>query len=364
MAKPLNLVLLYGGKSGEHEVALVTAASILANLDANKYAITPVGIDKEGRLFLNSYEELLAYKESLPVQTPQSKPLANLMVDGHFSLPADVVFPAVHGPLYEDGCLQGVLELANVAYVGCQVLSSAIGMDKDVARRLACDESLRSARYKALSWRSTETERKQFCKDTASQFGWPLFVKPCSLGSSVGIHKVEDIHELERAVEDAFRYDETILVEEFLRGREIELAVLENAGSSSQPLVSIAGEIKVNHPDGFYSYTAKYLDSSATELHIPAKIDEQCLSTLQKMAADIFVRLKCRGMARVDFFVNDETGAIFFNEINSLPGFTPVSMYPKLWQASGMSYQALLDKLIDLAKMHHQRKQQLITSFK
>lgn len=363
MSKPVNLVLLYGGKSGEHEISLISAASVLNHLDSDSYNIIPIGMDKEGCFYLNDYQELLAYKESLPVKTSGSRALSGLLKDGRLAVDADVVFPVVHGPLYEDGCLQGLLELAGIAYVGCDVLSSAIGMDKDMARRIACNESIQSARYRVLSWHTNAVERQQFCHETAAELGWPVFVKPCSLGSSVGIHKAKNMVELQAAVEDALRYDETILVEEALKGREIELAVLENAKLFGAPGVSIPGEIKVNHVDGFYSYTAKYLESTETELHVPANLDTHIVTKLQQIAGDIFTRMKCKGMARVDFFVNDETGAIYFNEINTLPGFTSISMYPKLWQASGLNYPALLNRLIELAMAHHHCRQQLVTSY-
>lgn len=359
----INLVLLYGGKSGEHEISLISAASVLAHLDANKYHIIPVGMDKEGRFYQNDYQELLAYKESLPVVTPRSRPLASLLVDGQLAVEAEVVFPVVHGPLYEDGCLQGLLKLAGVAYVGCDVLSSAISMDKDMARRLACNNEIRSARYRLLSWHSSAQEKQQFCQQVVAELGWPLFVKPCSLGSSVGIHKVKNNEELARAIEDALRYDETILVEEYISGKEIELAILEATVPFTVPRVSLAGEICVNHADGFYSYTAKYLESNQTELHVPAKLDEGITKQLQGIAAEIFTRLKCRGMARVDFFVNEQTGGIYFNEINTLPGFTSISMYPKLWQASGLRYPELLDELVSLAMTHQRCRQQLVTSY-
>lgn len=358
-----NLLLLYGGKSGEHEISLISAASVLANLDANEYNILPVGMDKEGRFFQNNYQEMLAYSNSLPVTTANSKPLASLLVEGRLAVDADVVFPVVHGPLYEDGCLQGLLELAGVAYVGSDVLSSAIGMDKDIARRLACNDKIKSARYQVLFWHSSAAERLSACQQAVADLGWPLFVKPCSLGSSVGIHKVTNHAELTHAVEDAMRYDETILIEEALTGREIELAVLESPTISAKPRVSTAGEICVNHADGFYSYTAKYLESTQSELHIPARLDEKTLSQLQDIAAEIFTRLKCKGMARIDFFVNDQTGEIYFNEINTLPGFTSISMYPKLWQASGLSYPDLLSELLSLAMTHQRCRQQLVTSY-
>ncbi|WP_028388175.1 D-alanine--D-alanine ligase family protein [Legionella fairfieldensis] len=359
----INLLLLYGGKSGEHEISLISAASVLAHLNADKYHIIPVGMDKEGRFYQNEYQDLLAFKESLPVVTPRSRSLPSLLVDGRLSVDAQIVFPVVHGPLYEDGCLQGLLKLAGVAYVGCDVLSSAIGMDKDMARRVACTDNIRSARYRVLSWHSTATEKQQFCQQVIAELGWPLFVKPCSLGSSVGIHKVKNIDELLHAIENALRYDEAILVEEFIAGREIELAVLEHPTPSSPPRVSIAGEICVNHADGFYSYTAKYLESGQTDLYIPAQLDDKLITQLQDIAGKVFTRLKCKGMARVDFFVNDQSGQIYFNEINTLPGFTSISMYPKLWQASGLSYSQLLDELLNLAMTHQRCREQLVTSY-
>jgi D-alanine-D-alanine ligase len=363
MSKSVNLVLLYGGKSGEHEVSLVSAASVLTYLNADKYTIIPIAMDKEGQFHLHQYQDLLAYSEKLPVVTERSKPLSSLVIDGRFAINADVVFPVVHGPLYEDGCLQGILELAEIAYVGCDVLSSAIGMDKDMARRVACINGLKSARYKLLSWHTTPAERKQFCLDAVADLGWPLFVKPCSLGSSVGIHKANTMEQLIAAVHDALRYDEEILIEEFIDGLEVELAVLENTIPSQPPRVSISGQIKVNHPDGFYSYTAKYLESGQTDLIIPAPLTNKLIEQVNQAAADIFTRLKCKGMARVDFFVNDKTDTIYFNEINTLPGFTSISMYPKLWQATGLNYSDLLDELINIAMTHQNCRQNLVTNY-
>lgn len=363
MSNLINVLLLYGGKSGEHEISLISAASVLANLDSNLYNIIPVGIDKDGCFYLNDYHALLSYPDSLPVITEQSKPLASLFMNGRLVLDVDVVFPVVHGPLYEDGCIQGLLKLSGVAYVGCDVLSSAIGMDKDMARRVGCDEDIKSARYVTLSWHDNAEVIKQTCEHAVKILGWPLFVKPNSMGSSVGIHKVDSMSDLLTAVADARRYDETILIEEAIVGREIEIAVLENKSPANPPRVSTAGEIKVNHCDGFYSYTAKYLESNKTDLVIPALLDNALLLRLQTMASDIFVRLKCRGLARVDFFVNDRTGDIYFNEINTLPGFTSISMYPKLWQASGLGYSELLNELIDLALIHQRCREQLVTHY-
>jgi D-alanine-D-alanine ligase len=363
MSKPVNLVLLYGGKSGEHEVSLVSAASVLRHLDADKYHIIPIAMDKSGQFHVHVYDDLLAYQDKLPVVTPQSETMIHLFTDGRLSVDADVVFPVVHGPLYEDGCLQGLLELAGIAYVGCDVLASALGMDKDMARRVACVNGLQAARYKVLSWHTNASQRQQFCDQVAAELGWPLFVKPCSMGSSVGIHKVKNSTELFDAVNDALRYDEEILVEQFIPGREVELAVLENRLPSAPPRVSLAGEIKVNHSDGFYSYTAKYVESGQTDLIIPASLNEIVHERLKQAAADIFTRLKCKGMARVDFFVHDKTEEIYFNELNTLPGFTSISMYPKLWQATGLDYSDLLDELIQLALVHQNCRTHLVTNY-
>jgi D-alanine-D-alanine ligase len=363
MANLINLVLLYGGKSGEHEISQLSAASVLSTLDPNRYNIIPVGMGKDGCFYLNDYQELLNFKTSLPISTDKSKRLTNLLINGKFALDAEVVFPMVHGPLYEDGCLQGLLQLAGVAYVGCDVVSSAIGMDKDMARRIACTNGVKAARYKTLSWHANSDVSATFCSEVAEEFGWPLFVKPNSMGSSVGIHKVCNMSELLDAVADARRYDDTIIVEEEIVGREIELAVLENKSPDKSPKVSIAGEIKVRHSDGFYSYTAKYLDQGQTDLLIPAPLDDAILKKLQVQAADIFVKLKCRGLARIDFFVNDDTSDIVFNEINTLPGFTTISMYPKLWQFSGLSYSELLDNLVELALIHQRCRDQLVTHY-
>lgn len=363
MPNLLKVALLYGGRSGEHEISLRSAASVLRYLDREKYEITPIGMDKEGRCYLNRVDTLLAYEGALPVKAEHAVPIESLLKEGRFAVDVDVVFPVVHGPLYEDGALQGLLELAGIAYVGCGVLASALGMDKAMARRVACDSEIQAAQYRLLPSAASDEELMHFCEDTARAFGWPMFVKPCALGSSVGIHKVQDMSTLKEAIADACRYDNYVIVESFVKGREIELAVLENPSSVNMPLVSVPGEIIVKHEDGFYSYAAKYLQSEKTELVIPAVLPTSLVSRLQHIAAEIFKRLRCQGMARVDFFVNDETGQIYFNEINTLPGFTSISMYPKMWAASGLPYTSLLDKLIELAMMHHQRRLKLVTHY-
>lgn len=362
MSKRVKVALLYGGNSGEHEVSLASAASVLSNLDATRFEVIPIGMDKQGRCYVNDYEALLACQSALPVCTSNARPIDSLIESGRFAIDVDVVFPVVHGPLYEDGCLQGMLKLANVAFVGCDVLSSAIGMDKDMARRVTKLEGIASARYRRFVGSMSHEVLESFAREVSVAFGFPMFVKPCSMGSSVGIHRVNNLVELQEAICDARKYDDEVLVEEFIAGREIELAVLENAMSEA-PHVSCAGEIKVRHRDGFYSYAAKYLESEQTDLVAPAVMSDSILQQLQQLAAKIFTCLKCRGMARVDFFVNEETGAIYFNEINTLPGFTAISMYPRLWQVDGLPYSVLLEKLVTLAINHHQRRQQLVTHY-
>lgn len=363
MTKPIKVLLLYGGRSGEHEISLRSAASVMANLSTDLFEILPVGMDKKGCFFVNDYHELLQYKSSLPVVTPKSRPLESIYANGRLSIEADVVFPVVHGPLYEDGCLQGLLDLAGVAYVGCGVLSSAIGMDKDIARRLVSMSHVKAARYRLLCGQASALQTEQLCREVIAEFGFPLFVKPSKMGSSVGIHKAQTFEELTFGIADARRYDDEILVEEFIVGREIELSVLENSAANEPPLVSLPGEIVVRHPDGFYSYKAKYLESEATDLVVPAALDDALIYRLQDTAKEIFTLLKCRGMARIDFFVNDIFGDIYFNEINTLPGFTSISMYPRMWEASGLPYRDLLERLITLAIEHHQRDQQLVTHY-
>jgi D-alanine-D-alanine ligase len=330
-------------------------------LDRTRYDVLALGMDKQGRCFLNDADALFASQtDVLPVRTAQSQPLPSLLIDGHLAIDVDVVFPVVHGPLYEDGSFQGLLELANVAYVGCGVLSSALGMDKDMAKRIACVDGLETTANRVIPAQINTLHLATFCAEKAAELGWPIFVKPCCMGSSVGIHKVSTLEELHAAVLDARQYDRTVLLEANVVGREIELSVLENADPSAPPLVSVPGEVEVRHADGFYSYTAKYLESEQTLLHIPAALDAEWVQRLQQAAADVFTRLRCCGMARVDFFVNTMTNTLYFNEINTLPGFTSISMYPKLWMASGLSYADLLEKLIDLALSHHQARAQLI----
>lgn len=364
MSELTKIALLYGGQSSEHDISCMSAASVLRAFDEAHYAVIPIGMDKQGRFYLNDRDELRDHLSALPVSTERSTLLPSLFEKGRLAIEVDVVFPMAHGSLYEDGCLQGLLELAGVAYVGNGVLASAVGMNKDMARRVVCNETVLSARYAVLSYNQTAKEQKQACVEAVAQFGWPLFVKPCSLGSSIGIRKVIDFMQLEAAVSHAFRYDAEVLVEAYISGREIELAVLESTTLQGPPRVSLPGEISVNHGDGFYSYAAKYIEPQHCALDAPAQhLTPEMISRFQAIAAEIFVRMKCQGMARVDFFFNPETETIYFNEINTVPGFTAISMYPKLWAVSGLKYDALLQELVHLAQQHHRYRQQRIQAY-
>jgi len=361
MHKKDKVAVLYGGRSGEHEISLRSAASVVHHLNPDLYDIIPISIDKKGQLFINNYEDILTYKDSLPVRTEYSKSLPSLDINGKLAIDADVVFPVMHGPLYEDGCLQGILESLSVAYVGCGVMSSAIGMDKDMTRKIACQNDIPHAPYVCILASQSDAQRQNIIQSLVNRNQWPLFVKPCSMGSSVGIHKVRNEQSLNEAVKDAIRFDHTVLIEDFMPGQEVEVAVLEDLTFGNPPKASTPGEIKTNHSDGFYSYSAKYSESEQTDLIIPAQIGKDLQQKVKDSAKTIFQRLKCQGLARLDFFVFNNQ--IYFNEINTLPGFTSISMYPKLWQHDNLDYEDLLSHLITLAKKHHKIKSNRITDY-
>ncbi len=269
----------------------------------------------------------------------------------------DIVFPVLHGPLCEDGAIQGMLETAGVAYVGAGVLGSAIGMDKDVAKRLAKEAGIPvvpSRTYRRRDWnRISKTEITAIEKE----LGLPLFVKPVNMGSSVGVSRVTKIEDLQKSVSDAFHYDEKVLIETAIDAREVEIAALESLDENEGVKISVPGEIIPQHE--FYSYDAKYLDENGAALKIPAEMDSKKLAELNEMARSIFDVLECSGMARIDFFLEKKTNKIYLNEINTLPGFTSISMYPKLWEASGLSYENLLTHLIDLALQRFERRKNI-----
>ena len=361
MKRKLRVAVLFGGKSAEHEISLLSARNIVEAIDKKKYQVLLISIDKHGRWGLCDASSA-AWPSSVKSTKPgkslalalgrRSNPLTRLSGRGGVG-PVDVVFPVLHGTFGEDGTVQGLLKLDDVPFVGAGVLGSAVGMDKDVMKRLLRDAGLPTARF--LVCERSSLEDVNFERVTQA-LGLPVFIKPANLGSSVGIHKVKDREQLRRAVQDAFRYDSKILIEEYIQGREIECAVLGN----DSPIASLPGEIMPRHE--FYSYEAKYLDEKGALLEIPAKLPAEVTREIQDVAIKTFKALCCEGMARVDFFLRHEREVIV-NEINTIPGFTKISMYPKMWEASGISYTELIDRLIELAIERFNREKKLKTSF-
>ena len=369
--KKLRVAVLYGGRSGEHEVSLQSAASVINHLDRDRFEIVPVAIDKQGRWHLNDIS-LIEGKKYLPVfkdaprvvLPPNSADISALVrLGGSGEARAiDVVFPVVHGPLCEDGTIQGLLELADVPYVGCGVLASAVAMDKEVAKRLARDAGLPIVPYVSLKYERWKKQKQQSAEQIQKELGYPVFVKPANLGSSVGVHKVKEAGGLNTALENAFEYDTKVLVEVAVDAREIEVSVLENPESGADPLVSVPGEIDPTHE--FYSYEAKYLDENGATLIIPSKLEAEQTKRVRDIAKKAFLTIECEGMARVDLLLDRTSGKLFFNELNTIPGFTSISMYPKLWEASGIPYAELLSRLVDLAISRHKRKKALVREFR
>src|ERR1041385_3046778 len=326
--KKLRVAVLYGGRSGEHEVSLQSAASVINHLDRDRFEIVPVAIDQRGRWHLNDIS-LLEGKKSLPVfkdspavvlpPNPGDASGCGALIrlgEGGEPRGIDVVFPVMHGPLCEDGTIQGLLELADLPYVGCGVLASAVAMDKEMAKRVARDAGIPIVPYISLKHELWKKEREQSAKTIEKELGYPVFVKPANLGSSVGVHKVKEVGELNKALEDAFNYDTKVLVEAAVNAREIEVSMLENPEPGGDPLASVPGEIQPPHE--FYSYEAKYLDEKGAALIIPAKLDAEQTRRAQDVGRKVFSALECEGMARVDMFLERTTGEIFFNELNTI----------------------------------------------
>jgi len=365
MSKKIRVGILFGGKSAEHEVSLQSAKNVVEAIDKNKYEVVLIGIDKSGRWYLNDASRFLLNadnpkliklnnsNESVALLPGGSDKQELVSLSGHESRgPVDVVFPILHGTYGEDGTVQGLLKLANVPFVGAGVLGSAVGMDKDVMKRLLRDAGVPIPKF--LTFHKHAMAKIDF-DAVVEELGLPMFIKPANSGSSVGIHKVKDNKQFAVAVADAFQYDTKILVEEAIIGREIECSVLGN----ERPIASLPGEIIPQHE--FYSYEAKYIDEQGALLEIPAKLPKEIVKCVQEMAVKAFQTLNCEGMARVDFFLR-ETGGLFVNELNTIPGFTKISMYPKLWEVSGISYPELIDRLIQLAIERFEKEKQLKTS--
>jgi D-alanine-D-alanine ligase len=344
-----RLVVLFGGQSAEHEVSLVTARHVLAATDPDRYDIAPVAIAKDGR-WINATDAALALAAG-PAGLPDALPTTGSPIEpaGALAAAADeqvVVFPLLHGPLGEDGTVQGLLELAGVPYVGCGVLASALAMDKVKAKDMFLAKGIPQARHVALHEYDIDADAIVGLETT---LGYPMFVKPANMGSSVGVTKAHDADELRAALDEALRYDEWLVVEEAIVGREIECAVLGNL----EPRASLPGEIRPGAE--FYDYDDKYRSGTA-ELTIPANLPPDVTEQLRALAIDAFRALGCEGMARVDFFYEPDGRGLLVNEINTIPGFTPISMYPKMWEATGLSYPDLIDELIRLAIERYARR--------
>jgi D-alanine-D-alanine ligase len=391
--KKLRIGVIYGGRSGEHEVSIASAAAVVQNLDTERYEAIPIRIEKDGRWILadrlpasSSAAEVIeasrahaalpanaAARSGAPAKRPESVGGREAHLVAHPSeeqivtiergetpaiggLALDVVFPVLHGPYGEDGTVQGLLELANVPYVGAGVLASAVGMDKAVAKLVFAARGLPQANYLVVLRHDWMSAPARVSADVASQLGYPVFVKPANLGSSVGISKAKSPADLPAAVDVAAEFDRKIVIEAAVpNAREIEVAVLGN----DTPEASVPGEVIPSRE--FYDYEAKYLDAESRTI-IPADIPPAVTAEVRRLALEAFRALDCAGMARVDFLMDGTTGRLYLNEINTIPGFTTISMYSKMWEASGVSYPVLLDRLITLARERHAEKQQIRTS--
>src|SRR2546423_7916597 len=392
----LRVGILFGGRSGEHEVSLLSAASVLNAIDKEKYEVVPIGITKDGRWLTAEHAEglltgkLVLEPRNLRAGDPETTSPAAVLAQGESvvvppepvhrqsglvpfqsdagltrrasdrAINVDVIFPVLHGTFGEDGTIQGLLELADIPYVGAGVLGSAAGMDKDIMKRLFAASGLPIVKHVTILRTQWEKDRKKIVKDVEKKLRYPVFVKPANLGSSVGISKAHDRKELGPAIDVAARYDRKIVIEQGVGGkkqkaRELGCSVLGNDDAQA----SIAGEIVPSAE--FYDYNAKYLDEGS-QLIIPASMTKKQMKELQEMAVGAFKAVDCSGLARVDFLMDPKSGKIFLNEINTMPGFTSISMYPKLWAASGREYSNLIDRLIQLAMERYAEKKKNVYS--
>ena len=377
MGDKIRVGVIFGGRSGEHEVSLRSARSVVEGLDRDKYDVVPIAITKEGhwlspaeaaRMLPEETARLLPEKEIKDandaltiIGDPSRRGLVALDCEGERlpNVPIDVFFPVMHGTYGEDGTIQGLLEMAGVPYVGCGVLASSCGMDKVTMKALFRDAGLPICKYIWFLRSEWDRDRAGLTRRVARQISYPCFVKPANLGSSVGISKATDRHSLEQAIALAARYDRKIIVEEGLDAREIECAVLGN----DEPEASLPGEYVAQDGHGmFLDYTEKYSSTGHVEFVVPAPISKTLTTRIQRMAKQAFKTIDCAGLARVDFFLRRDTGELLINELNTIPGLTNVSGYPKMWAASGMPFPQVLDRLIELAFERYRDKSRNETS--
>jgi D-alanine-D-alanine ligase len=365
----ISVGVLYGGRSGEHEVSRCSGASVFSSLDRTKYSVAAIGIDYDGKWYYQknpAIEKDPAFGNVLVLKkegtwsvshSPHNKKFILTNADNGESFSFDIIIPAIHGTFCEDGTLQGLLDCAGVAYVGAGVLGSSVSMDKDVTKRI-----LRDAGVPVVPW--ITVTRAEWTKSSAEiilkaekEFGYPYFVKPANAGSSVGVHKIKSRSDADAKIADALQYDIKVIIEQGIDAREIECAVLGN----DDPKASVLGEVIPNHE--FYSYEAKYIDADGARLEIPAGIDGKLSDEIRACAVKGYKALCLSGMARVDFFLDKKTKLFYLNEPNTLPGFTSISMYPKLWEATNLNYPELLDELIRLAFERAEERSSIKTVF-
>jgi D-alanine-D-alanine ligase len=363
----LNIGILCGGKSAEHEVSLQSAKNIFEAIDREKFNPVLIGIDKNGKWLYSAHTRAADFIENadspvkISIKPDSAEAQLNAKSEGFLRIPEDpshsvqldVIFPILHGPFGEDGTVQGLLKLADIPFVGSGVLGSAVGMDKDVMKRLLKDSGIPIGKFIVL--RDWETIPP--FSEIRAALGTPVFIKPANMGSSVGVSKAGNEEDFRTAVNEAFKYDVKIILEENIPGREIECSVLGN----ENPKASVPGEVKATRD--FYSYEAKYVDPDGAILEIPANLPEEKIREIQALAIKTFQVLECQGLSRVDFFLKED-GAVLVNEINTMPGFTKISMYPKLWENSGISYTELITQLIEFAVERFEKEKKLKTVYR
>ena len=360
-----KIALVFGGKSAEHEVSINSARNIAKAVDANQFDLYGLGISVQGTWYLfenlKDWEQLKTLNDQVPASFNRGKSCslvfhqgrAKIMLfdNGHF-LDVDCAFPINHGTFGEDGCIQGLFKMMNLPFVGCDVFASSLGMDKDFMKRVLTFAGIPNANFVVL-----KSNQQTNYEDVIKKIGTPFFIKPANMGSSVGVHKIKSEQDFVEKSKEAFQYDHKLIAEEFIQGREIECSVKGNRWKCE---ASVCGEIVPQHE--FYSYEAKYLDENGAHLHIPADLPQHKSEEMRKLAMTVFETLGCEGMARVDFFLK-KSGEIYVNEINTLPGFTKISMYPKMWDAAGIPYTALITNLIELAIEKANADRKLKTTF-
>jgi D-alanine-D-alanine ligase len=370
MNRRLRVGLIFGGRSGEHEVSLMSAKGIMSAIDKDKYEVVLIGITKEGH-WLASGDPMQALNSGVLARSKPAALLAEPSQRGLMRLEEkesegaltavrlgqlDVILPILHGPYGEDGTVQGLLELAGIPYVGAGVTASAVGMDKALFKDIMSAHNLPIVPHRVVKRKIWEQKPGEIVAQIETEIGYDCFVKPANLGSSVGISKAYNRAELQAALDEAAQYDRKMIVELAIDAREIEVSVLGN----DEPIASMPGEIVPCNE--FYDYAAKYLDGES-ELLIPAPIPDHTSELIRRLAVEAYLAIDCAGMARADFLLDRQTGQVYVNEVNTLPGFTPISMYPKLWEASGISYRELIDRLIQLALERHEDKSRSATSY-